>query len=60
MRPLRLGARAEQVGVVSVTSLTADRIVGTFELTLVPQVGSSADGPLVLTNGSFDLGLLVR
>ncbi|HEY7027609.1 MAG TPA: hypothetical protein VH438_08395 [Gemmatimonadales bacterium] len=39
---------------VTITSLTATRVAGTFTANL-PAVGGSASGPLVITNGVFDL-----
>lgn len=40
-------------GSVTITTLTSNRIVGTFSGTAVPSSGSSA--PLVVTNGQFDI-----
>lgn len=40
-------------GTVTVTSLTANRIVGTFTATAVPSQGSTSN--LVITNGKFDI-----
>jgi len=40
-------------GSVTITSLTSNRIVGTFSGTAVPSSGSA--GNLVITNGQFDL-----
>jgi len=40
-------------GSITITSLTANRIVGTFSGTLPPSSGSAA--ALVITNGSFDV-----
>ena len=40
-------------GSVTITSLTANRIVGTFSGTAVPSSGTAAN--LVITNGSFDI-----
>ncbi len=45
------------VGTVTVTSLTATRVKGSFSATLAPDVGKPATTPLVVTNGSFDVGL---
>ena len=42
-------------GSVTVTSVTASRIVGTFNFTLVPLSGSSATGNRTITNGTFDI-----
>lgn len=44
------------VGTVTVTSLTATRVKGTFSATLQPQPGAPATTPLVVANGSFDVG----
>ncbi|MGH7468953.1 MAG: hypothetical protein ACRENP_13445 [Longimicrobiales bacterium] len=43
-------------GSVTITSITATRIRGTFSATLGPAQGSSTVGALTVTNGSFDLG----
>jgi hypothetical protein len=40
-------------GTVTITSLTANRIVGTFTATAVPSQGSTSN--LVITNGKFDI-----
>jgi hypothetical protein len=40
-------------GTITITSLTANRIVGTFSGTLVPSTGTGAN--LVITNGQFDI-----
>ena len=39
---------------VTITSLTATRVAGTFSANL-PAIGGSATGPMVITNGAFDL-----
>ena len=39
---------------VTITSLTATRVAGTFTANL-PAIGGSASGPMVITNGEFDL-----
>ena len=44
-----------QSGTVTITTLDANRVVGTFEAT-VPASGAS--GPLTIASGTFDLGLL--
>jgi hypothetical protein len=44
-------------GSLVVTSLTATRIKGTFSFTLSPTPNTNASGPLVITNGQFDVGL---
>ncbi len=43
-------------GSVSVTSITATRIKGTFSATLGPAPGTSTTGTLTVTNGVFDIG----
>jgi hypothetical protein len=45
------------VGTVTVTSFTATRVKGTFSATLQPQPGAPATTPLLVTNGTFDVGL---
>lgn len=45
------------VGTITVTSYTADRVQGTFSGTLQPQPGKPATAPLVVTNGTFDVGI---
>ncbi len=45
------------VGTITVTSLTAARVQGTFSATLPPSPGKPATAPLVITNGSFDVGI---
>lgn len=42
---------------VNVTSITPDRVQGTFSGTLQPHVGQPATTPLVVTNGVFDVGI---
>lgn len=44
-----------QSGTVTITTLDANRVVGTFSAT-VPAAGAS--GPLTIASGTFDLGLL--
>ncbi len=44
-------------GTVIITSMTATRVAGTFSAVLVPAAGSSTTGTLVVTNGTFDVGL---
>lgn len=43
-------------GSVTVTSITATRIKGTFNATLAPAPGTSTPGTLSVTNGVFDIG----
>ena len=44
-------------GTITVTSITADRVQGTFSGTLQPQPGKPATAPLVVTEGTFDVGI---
>jgi hypothetical protein len=43
-------------GSVTVTSITATRAVGTFEITLPPQSGTAATTPISITSGAFNVG----
>ncbi len=43
-------------GSVTVTSITATRIKGTFAATLGPAPGTSTPGTLAITSGAFDIG----
>jgi hypothetical protein len=45
------------VGSITFTSLTITRAKGTFGAILSPQPGTAARGQLVITNGTFDVGL---
>lgn len=47
-------------GRVVIESLSADRMVGTFEFTLIPNEDSPATDSLVVVGGRFDLGLIQR
>jgi hypothetical protein len=49
--------QADGSGSVTITSLTATRMRGTFTATLGPIPGTGATGTLTITNGSFDIGL---
>ena len=40
-------------GTITITSLTSNRVVGTFSGTLVPSTGGGAN--LIVTNGQFDI-----
>ena len=51
------GGSAADVGTITITSLTATRVKGTFSATLQPSPGTAATTPLVITNGSFDVGI---
>lgn len=43
-------------GAIVISSLSSDRMVGTFSMTLAPRAGTPATTPLVITNGTFDAG----
>jgi hypothetical protein len=45
-------------GSVTVTSFSSSRIVGTFSFTAHPAPTSSQSGPMVVTNGQFDLPVI--
>jgi hypothetical protein len=45
------------VGTITVTGITPDRVQGTFSGTLQPHAGAPATAPLVVTEGSFDVGI---
>jgi hypothetical protein len=45
------------VGSVTITSLSADRVKGTFSATLQPVPGKPATTPLTVASGTFDVGL---
>lgn len=53
----RTTALSGNAGVVTITSLTATRISGTFAFTATPILGSTFTGDVAVTNGSFDLPL---
>jgi hypothetical protein len=44
-------------GAVTITTRTATRVAGTFSANLQPLPGSGATAPLVIANGTFDIGL---
>ena len=44
-------------GSITITSLTATRVKGTFSGTLQPQPGKAATAPLQIVDGSFDVGV---
>jgi len=50
------GLTASDLGTVTITSVTAARLIGTFSATLQPQATSTQTQPLVMTNGTFDIG----
>jgi hypothetical protein len=52
------GNTGADVGSVTITSLTADRVKGTFTATLQPVPGKPASIPLSVTDGSFDVGFV--
>ncbi|HET9037729.1 MAG TPA: hypothetical protein VFN45_16065 [Myxococcaceae bacterium] len=52
------GHTGADVGSVTITSLTADRVKGTFTATLQPVPGKPASTVLSVTSGSFDVGLM--
>lgn len=49
------GVTEDDAGTITVTSLTTDRVRGTFEVTLKPQPNGGASGEMVVA-GSFDVG----
>jgi hypothetical protein len=51
------GPAPGSTGAVTITTRTATRVAGTFSANLQPLPGSSAAAPLVITNGTFDIGL---
>ena len=42
-------------GTITITTLTATRVAGTFSFTAVPNAGTGATGNRVVTNGEFDV-----
>lgn len=44
-------------GTITITSLTPARVKGTFSGTLQPQPGKAATTPLIVTDGTFDVGI---
>jgi len=50
------GNTGADVGSITITSLTADRVKGTFSATLQPVPGKPATTPLTVASGSFDVG----
>jgi hypothetical protein len=50
------GLQAGDVGTVTITSITPARMIGTFNATLRPQPNSGKTQPLVISNGTFDVG----
>ncbi len=51
------GGSALDVGTITITSITATRVKGTITATLQPSPGKPATTPLVITNGTFDVGI---
>jgi len=51
------GGSAADVGTITITSITATRVKGTLTATIQPSPGTAATTPLVITNGSFDVGI---
>jgi hypothetical protein len=47
-------------GTMTITSITVTRAKGTFSAVLSPQPGTAARGQLVISNGTFDVGLFHR
>lgn len=52
------GNTGADVGSVTITSITADRVKGTFTATLQPVPGKPATAALTVTDGSFDVGFI--
>jgi hypothetical protein len=50
------GASPDDTGSLTLSTFSAERFVGTFELTLKPQAMSAATAPLVIKSGRFDIG----
>jgi hypothetical protein len=44
-------------GTITVTSMTSDRIVGTFEFSAPLSIGSGPPATMFVTSGAFDLPL---
>lgn len=51
------GATGADVGTITITSLTPTRVKGTLTATLQPTPGRPATTPLVITDGTFDVGI---
>lgn len=51
------GGSAADVGTITITSITSTRVQGTLSATLQPSPGQPATTPLVITNGTFDVGI---
>ncbi len=50
--------QAQGSGSVTVTSFSSSRVTGTFSFTAHPSLTSSQTGPMVVTNGQFDLPVI--
>ncbi|MEZ4651606.1 MAG: DUF6252 family protein [Candidatus Eisenbacteria bacterium] len=53
------GPSLEDTGTITLTTISADRLVGTFSATLAPRNGTDATESVTLVGGMFDLGLSV-
>lgn len=51
------GSGSADVGTITITSITAQRVKGTITATLQPQPGKAAVTPLVITDAAFDVGI---
>lgn len=51
------GGSALDVGTITITSITADRVKGTLTATLQPSPGTAATTPLVITDAEFDVAI---
>jgi len=51
------GFGTDASGTITIESLTASRISGTFEGTVVPIMGTGATGAITVVGGTFDMGL---
>ena len=45
-------------GSVTIATMTATRVTGSFSATLAPTPGTNASAPLTITGGTFDVGIL--
>ncbi|MCA9756462.1 MAG: hypothetical protein KDA27_11725 [Candidatus Eisenbacteria bacterium] len=53
------GPSLDDTGTITLTTASADRLVGTFHATLTPRDGTDAAEGVELVGGAFDLGLVV-
>jgi hypothetical protein len=51
----RIVSNAAGPGSLTITSLTSDRVVGTFQFVAEPDPGTAATGQVSVTNGAFDV-----